>query len=145
MISVQFPKYAFNTKQTDGKDFIFDVVRKQWLLLTPEEWVRQNFIQHLLQTLQYPQSLVAVEKEIRMGELKKRFDIVVYDRQAQPWMLIECKAMQVPFDDTVIDQALRYNQKLRAIYLVVTNGSYTRCFQLEPQVQELTEMPVWLP
>lgn len=144
MIAVHFPPYSFNIKQSDGKDFIFDTVRKQWLLLTPEEWVRQNFIQYLLQALQYPQSLMAVEKEIRMGELKKRFDLVVYDRESQPWMLIECKAMQVPVDSTVIDQALRYNQKLGAIYIVITNGSYTRCFQLQPQVQELREMPVFL-
>lgn len=143
MIPVQFPNHAFNIKHSDNSDFIFDLIRKQWLLLTPEEWVRQNFIQYLLQCLHYPQSLIAVEKEIVTGELRKRFDIVVYDQLTQPWMLIECKAMNIALHNNIIDQALRYNQKLKAVYLVITNGTFTRCFQLQPQVQELTTMPAW--
>ena len=105
--------------------------------------MRQNFIQYLLQTLHYPKSLMAVEKEILIGELRKRFDLVVYNKQGQPWMLVECKAMHISLADNVMDQVLRYNQKLGAAYLVITNGTFTRCFQLHPQVQELTAMPVW--
>ena len=144
MISIQFPNHPFNIKQTDDRELIFDELRKQWLLLTPEEWVRQNFIQYLLQTLQYPKSLMAVEKEIVVGELRKRFDLVLYNKQGQPWMLVECKAMHISLADNVIDQALRYNQSLGAVYLVITNGTFTRCFQLQPQLQEVSVMPAWV-
>lgn len=143
MIAIQFPNHPFKTKQTDNKDFVFDEVRKQWLLLTPEEWVRQNFIQYLIQILHYPKTLIAIEKEIVVNELKKRFDIVVYSNKAQPWMLVECKAMNVPVNKSVVEQALRYNQKLGAVFMVVTNGAFTHCFQLQPQVAEINMMPAW--
>ena len=77
MIIVNYPEPAFRIKQEEGKDYIFDTIRKRWLLLTPEEWVRQNFIQYLVQVKGYPLSLIAVEKELRLGELKKRFDLEI--------------------------------------------------------------------
>jgi hypothetical protein len=144
MIAIQFPEPAFQIKQEQGKDFVFDALRKKWLVLTPEEWVRQNFIQYLVQVLNYPKSLLALEKEIALGELRKRFDIVVYNRDGQPWMLVECKAMGVPLATHVSEQILRYNQTVKAQYLVVTNGIYTRCFQLYPAVAEMENMPAWI-
>jgi hypothetical protein len=143
MVSIQFPNYPFKIKQVAGKDFIFDSLRKQWLLLTPEEWVRQNFIQYLLQNLHYPKGLIAVEKGIMMGDVSKRFDLVMYNNQMKPWILIECKAMDVPLTENVIEQALRYNQTLGVEFVVITNGAFTRCFQLIPRVKELDELPVW--
>jgi hypothetical protein len=143
MVPVQFPPPAFRIKQERGKDCLFDALRKRWVVLTPEEWVRQNFVQYLLQVLHYPAGLIALEKEMTVGEMKKRFDMVVCDKDAQPWMLIECKAMQVPLSTQVSEQALRYNQTMQVNYLVVTNGTFTRCFQLQPQVVELEAMPEW--
>ena len=100
-------------------------------MLTPEEWVRQNFLQYLVQIKKYPASLIAVEKEIKLGELKKRFDIVVYDSNTKPWMIVECKEMNVPLDKTVLDQVLRYNITLRVPYLVITNGNYCMAMLLK--------------
>ncbi len=124
MIKIDYPSYQPKIKKQQGKEFIFDEVRKQWTLLTPEEWVRQNFLQYLLQVKKYPAALIAVEKEIHLGELTKRFDIVVYDRSTQPWMIIECKEMEVALTETVLNQALRYNISLDVPFIVITNGSH---------------------
>lgn len=91
--------------------------------MTPEEWVRQNFVQYLLQEKKYPVSLIALEKEIQLGELRKRFDILVYDTKYQPWMLVECKATNVPLNDAVLEQVLRYNASVPVHYLILTNGT----------------------
>ena len=128
MIKIEYPSYQPKIKTISGKEFIFDEVRKQWIKLTPEEWVRQNFLQYLMIIKKYPPSLMAIEKEIFLGDLKKRFDIVVYDKNTQPWMLIECKEMNVALNNAVLSQVLRYNIKLRVPYVVITNGSYCYAF-----------------
>lgn len=121
---------------------IFDAVRKRWVVLTPEEWVRQNFLQYIIHVKKYPSSLIAVEKEISLGELKKRFDIVVYGKDSKPWMIIECKEMNVALDKTVLDQVLRYNMVLQVPYLVITNGSHCYAFFNDKgQLVELNELP----
>src|SRR5690606_39671126 len=89
MIRIEFPKDKIQVRQENGINEIFDTIRKKWLVLTPEEWVRQNIVQFLLHNKNYPGSLIAIEKEISLGELKKRCDIVVYNREMQPWMIIE--------------------------------------------------------
>lgn len=129
MIKITYPSYSYKIKAVDGKEVIFDVQRKGWVRLTPEEWVRQNFLQYLLQVMDYPGALIAVEKELRLGELKKRFDILVYDGAHLPWMMIECKAMNVPLNDEVLHQLLRYHIAVPVPYLVVTNGSYCAAFK----------------
>jgi len=111
-------------KSENGKEIIFDECRKQWVLLTPEEWVRQNFLQYLIQERLYPASLIAVEREIVVGDLKKRFDIVVF-KNAKPWMIVECKEMHRKLNEAVIKQILNYNITLQAEYLVITNGTST--------------------
>ncbi len=126
MVNINYPEPAFRIKTEEGKEFIFDSLRKKWIVLTPEEWVRQNFVQYLLQVKNYPASLIAIEKEIKLGELKKRFDILVYDNAHQPWMMVECKAATIKLDDKVLEQILRYNISIPVRYLVVTNG--TDCF-----------------
>jgi hypothetical protein len=125
MMVIDFPPPAFRIRNQDGRDFIFDTLRKRWLLLTPEEWVRQNFIQYLVRVKQYPASIIAMEKEIWLGELKKRFDILVYDRDHKPWMMVECKEMNVPLDKEVLQQVLRYNISVPVKYIIITNGSAT--------------------
>ncbi len=125
MIKIDYPQPSCRIQTEKGKEYIFDTLRKKWVLLTPEEWVRQNFIQYLVQEMQYPASLIAVEKEIKLGELKKRFDVLVYDKDHRPWMMIECKAADVKLNDLVLQQVLRYNITVPVKYIVITNGNTT--------------------
>lgn len=129
MINIQFPSYTFNIKTEKGKEIIFDECRKQWVSLTPEEWVRQNFLQYLTQVKSYPCSLIAVEREIVLGDVRKRFDIVVF-KDAKPWMIIECKEMKAELNEKVIKQILNYNIALQVEYLVITNGTSTFALQI---------------
>jgi hypothetical protein len=142
MIKIDYPRYQPKIKKERSVEFIFDEMRKRWVVLTPEEWVRQNFLQYLTKIKSYPASLIAIEKEIALGELKKRFDIVVYDKNSKPWMIVECKEMNVSLDRSVLDQVLRYNIPMQVPYLVITNGSH--CFAFENkdgQLVELSELP----
>jgi hypothetical protein len=144
MIAVHYPEPAFRVKQLDGKRLIFDPIRKCWLQLTEEEWVRQNFIQYLVTVLKYPLSLIAIEKEIILNDLKKRFDILVYNKVHQPWMMIECKEPRVSLDETVLQQVLRYNISVPVQYLVITNGPVTLAWKKEGDgLQMLEALPVW--
>jgi len=129
MIKIEFPKDVVLVRQQSGIDEIFDPVRKKWLSLTPEEWVRQNIVQFLLVVKNYPLSLLAIEKEIKLGELKKRCDIVVYNRDMEPWMIIECKEMRVSLSEKTIEQILRYHISLPSTFLIISNGTYTYGFE----------------
>lgn len=143
MIKISYPSYPFKIETREDKEYIFDPLRKKWIRLTPEEWVRQNFLQYLLQVMHYPASLIAVEKEIQIGELRKRFDILVY-KNNQPWLLIECKEMNVPIDEKVMQQLLRYQTVIQASYLIVTNGNDTRGIGKEnDQIVTLKAIPVY--
>ncbi len=143
MINIQFPKFAYRIKGEKGKEIIFDECRKQWVSLTPEEWVRQNFLQYLIQVKSVPGSLIAVEKEIWLGDVKKRFDIVVY-KDAKPWLIVECKEIQVALTEAVIKQVLNYNISLQVEYLVVTNGQNTFALQIKNDVHQwLTDIPAF--
>ena len=124
MLKIDFPAPSFNIKTTNQKDYIFDSIRKKWILLTPEEWVRQNIVAYLTQTLQYPPTLLAIEKEIAVNGLKRRCDIVVYAHN-YPWMIIECKEPSVNLDEKVLTQILHYNSKLDVPYLIISNGKET--------------------
>ena len=142
MIKINYPAYQPKIKKTTGKEFIFDVVRKRWVILTPEEWVRQNFLQYLIVIKNYPAALIAVEKTIELGDVKKRFDIVLYDNHHQPWMIIECKEMSVALDRKVLDQVLTYNIPLQVSYLVITNGSYCYAFEIaDGQMKAIDNLP----
>ena len=142
MIQVTFPQPAFRIKEEEGKEVIFDEIRKQWVRLTPEEWVRQNLLQYLIQTKKYPASFIGVEKEISLGELKKRFDVLIFDRHHQPWMMIECKAMDVELSEKVVEQIVRYNMSVPVPFLVISNGSYTYAWaKKENRLISLAELP----
>ncbi len=144
MIKIEYPLYNPLIKREDRREYIFDAIRKKWVVLSPEEWVRQNFLQYLVQVKKYPASLLSIEKEIRLGELKKRYDIVVYNTDAQPWMVIECKEMQVNLNEKVLDQILRYNMALNVPYLVITNGVYCFAFsRLDGSFRYLDKLPDW--
>jgi len=141
MIKIEYPDWQPKIKMIDNRESIFDSIRKRWVLLTPEEWVRQNFLQYMVQVKKYAASLIAIEKEIELADLKKRFDIVLY-KNAQPWMIVECKETSVVLDSKVLDQVLRYNMSLKVPYLVITNGSYCHAFTvIENKLEELNELP----
>jgi hypothetical protein len=143
MIAVQYPEPQFRIKKENGKQYIFDAIRKAWLLLTEEEWVRQNFVNYLVTQLHYPSAMIALEKEITLNELKKRFDILVYDKTYKPWLLVECKEPNVGLSEEVLQQALRYNISVPVEYIVITNGNTTVGWRKERELQLLKEMPEW--
>jgi hypothetical protein len=129
MIKIYYPTYSFKIREPElKKEEIFDELRKLWVRLTPEEWVRQNFIQYLLQVKNYPPSYIAIERRMKLGELNKRFDMLIFDKAAQPWMLVECKAMNEKLDKGVLWQVLRYNMAIPVKYLVITNGEECHAF-----------------
>jgi hypothetical protein len=129
MIKIYYPTHPFKLREPEkNKEEIWDELRRQWVRLTPEEWVRQNFIQYLLQVKNYPASYIAVERKMKLGELTKRFDLLVFDEAAHPWMLIECKAMKEPLDSRVLWQVLRYNMATPVKYIVITNGEECHAF-----------------
>lgn len=144
MMNLPFPPPEFNIKKEGEKRYIFDGIRKTWLLLTEEEWVRQNFVAYLIQTLRYPASLIALEKEIYLNDLKKRFDILVYDKDHKPRMLVECKAPQILLSEDVLQQALRYNISVPVNYIVITNGEATTGWEKhEGQLKLLESLPAF--
>lgn len=132
MILIEYPDPLLRFKTEKDRKYIFDSFRKKWVVLTPEEWVRQHFL-HLLVHQGVPESMMAVEKEFRMGELNKRFDILVYDRLHQPWLMVECKAPEVTLDQQVLDQLLRYHSSIPVPYLLVTNGPVAYAWAKQPQ------------
>jgi hypothetical protein len=138
MIQVEYPNFAHQIKSLDQKEQIFDPFRKIWVRLTPEEWVRQNFLQVLVQKQGVPASLIAIEKEIKWGETKKRFDILVY-KDTKPWLIVECKEMNVPLSELVLQQVLQYNSKLETQYIVITNGNDTFGFNIKNQTPIVME------
>ena len=122
MKKLNFPVYSFRFKNSENKVSIFDEIRKKFILLTPEEWVRQHVVQFLLQDKKYPKSYINVEKLIKINNLSKRYDGVVFQPNGEIFLLIECKAPEVPISQQTFDQIARYNLVMKAKYLMVTNG-----------------------
>ncbi|WP_284652611.1 type I restriction enzyme HsdR N-terminal domain-containing protein [Flavobacterium terrisoli] len=122
MQNLNFPAYSFRFKNSENKVSIFDDIRKKFIILTPEEWVRQHTVQFLLQEKKYPKSYLNVEKLIKINGISKRYDIVVFQPNGEIFLLIECKAPEINITQNTFDQIARYNLKLNAQYLMVTNG-----------------------
>jgi hypothetical protein len=141
MIKLIYPEAKPKIKQTEKGEKIFCAVRKRWFDITPEEWVRQNFLLYLHFHLGFAYATIAVEKQITLAQLKKRFDIVVY-ANSKPFMLIECKEMNVKLSDHTITQVLQYNSIVQAAYLVITNGTYCHAFiKVDNEFYETNELP----
>src|SRR5687767_7059699 len=119
---LKYPSYSPRLKKTAGRTFIFDFIRKKWLALSPEEWVRQHLLNFLVIEKKIPASLISIEKELLLNGIKKRYDVVVYNRDMKPWLIAECKAPYIVLDSTVVEQALRYNLIVKADLLMITNG-----------------------
>jgi hypothetical protein len=119
---LNFPKFEYRFKSTENKVSIFDVIRKKFIILQPEEWVRQHCIHYLMNVKKIPLSLINVEKELIINGLKKRYDIVVYNSDGSIHLIVECKSYKVEINQNTFDQIARYNLTLDANYLMVTNG-----------------------
>jgi hypothetical protein len=122
MQPLNLPTYTFKIKSNENNYVIFDIVRKKYVVLTPEEWVRQHFIHYLMEVKKYPISLIAVEKKLVLNNLTKRTDILVFNNKGLPNIIVECKAPSVKINQNTFDQIARYNLKLNANFLIVTNG-----------------------
>jgi hypothetical protein len=122
MQKLNFPTYTFRFKNSENKVSIFDEIRKKFVILTPEEWVRQNVVRFLLEEKKYPKSYINVEKVIKINSLTKRYDIVVFQPNGKLFLLVECKAPEIPISQNTFDQIARYNMVLESEYLMVTNG-----------------------
>ncbi|KAB1154867.1 type I restriction enzyme HsdR N-terminal domain-containing protein [Flavobacterium luteum] len=122
MQPLNFSSYNFRFKNSENKVAIFDEIRKKFIILTPEEWVRQHVVQFLLQEKKYPKSHINVEKLLKINDVKKRYDVVVFNADGSIRILIECKAPEIKIAQNTFDQIARYNLTLRAEFLMVTNG-----------------------
>lgn len=127
MIHIDFSDIQLKLRKQDGRTQVFDPIRKKWLVLTPEEHVRQYLVAYLLNTLRYPAALFAIEKMIKVGAMSKRFDVVVYGRDHKPWLLAECKAPDVPVSEGTFHQLLQYQHTVQCRYWLLTNGHQVFC------------------
>ena len=138
MDKLNLPQYDYNIK-TDGQNtYIFDIIRKKYLVLTPEEWVRQNFVHYLVEHLHYPTSLMMTENGLKLFNTQKRSDIVVYDRNGSPLVVVECKAADVKITQETFNQVARYNIKFKASVIMVTNGLQHYCARFDAETSKYT-------
>ena len=121
-LTLKYPPFDVRVRNGNGQTSIFDALRKKWLVLTPEEWVRQHVLNYLVNEKKYPASIIAIEREIILNDVKKRFDILIYSKELEPLLIIECKAPYIELDNEVIAQVQRYNLTLKAKYVMITNG-----------------------
>ena len=122
MQKLNLPTYNFKLKSSENKTLIFDNLRKKYLVLTPEEWVRQHYVRFLIDEKKYPSTLIALEKQLTINNRKKRTDILIFNKEGNPEIIVECKAPSIKITQDTFDQIARYNLKLKANFLVVTNG-----------------------
>ncbi|MAB49604.1 MAG: restriction endonuclease subunit R [Flavobacteriaceae bacterium] len=122
MQKLNFPQFEYRFKSTENKVSIFDVIRKKFIVLQPEEWVRQHCVHYLINEKNYPKSLINVEKELNINGLKKRYDIVIFNSDGSILLIVECKSYDITINQDTFDQIARYNLALNAEFLMVTNG-----------------------
>lgn len=147
MQQLNLPAYTFRLKEEKGLVRIFDPVRKKYFVLTPEEWVRQNFVQFLAGERNYPFSLIAIEVGLKYNQLQKRADILIYNTKGEPLLMVECKAPEVKISQDTFDQLARYNMAFKVKYLVVTNGMNHFCCEMNYETntyQYLDMIPAFL-
>ena len=148
MQPLNLPPFPCQTREQDGKTYIFDVLRKKYLVLTPEEWVRQHFVHMLIDRYRYPRTMIRTETGLHYNRMARRSDILVFDRQGGPFLLVECKAAHVKLSQEVFAQAARYNHVLKAPYLIITNGLSNFCCAVDHvrnDYQFLEDLPAYQP
>lgn len=122
MQKLNLPDYDFRLKEKDKNLFIFDELRKKFLVLTPEEWVRQNIIRYLITDKDFPEGLISTEAGIKVNTLRRRYDVLVFSKLGDPFMLVECKSTEIKLTQNVIDQVVAYNSQIKAPYILISNG-----------------------
>jgi len=140
IVPLNFPPAQLDLSRKSGKVFVKCLIRRKEILLTPEEWVRQHIIAHLINDLNYPQTLIGVEKSIQYNSLTKRWDIVVFDSDFKPYLLVECKAPNIKLGTNTLQQALSYQHQLNCELIVISNGLETHTWQLNKEKQSLEEL-----
>ena len=141
---LNFPEFKFNIQENEGKLSIFDPLRKKYLVLTPEEWIRQHMVNFLVEFKDYPKNLFAQEKGIQYNSLQKRFDILIHNRQGDPFLLIECKAPDVKISQKTVEQVAIYNKIIKAPFMGVSNGIHHLFFTYinsEQKYEQLSDLP----
>ncbi|GAB3646729.1 type I restriction enzyme HsdR N-terminal domain-containing protein [Echinicola sediminis] len=138
--ALNLPKTEFQLENAQGKLTIYDSLRKKFLVLTPEEWVRQHIVYYLIEFKQYPKSLFALEKGVKYNRLNKRFDILVLNREGKPFLLVECKAPEVKLNQRVVEQVCVYNKTLGAKYMAISNGIQHICLEYDEETQAYRQL-----
>ncbi|MGB0931440.1 MAG: type I restriction enzyme HsdR N-terminal domain-containing protein [Chitinophagales bacterium] len=137
-MQLNFPEYPIITKKVGNKNYLFGFVRRKYLLWTPEEWVRQHVLQFLVKDREYPKSFLAVEKALRVNTLLRRTDVVAYNKNGAPILIVECKAPNVKITQQVFDQIAAYNISLKVEYLFITNGLEHFCCKIDYETNSYT-------
>ena len=137
MDNLNLPQFGHNIKHQGDKTVIFDVIRKKFVVLTSEEWVRQHFVHYLINQLNYSKSLINIETGLKYNQLAKRSDIIAYSRDSGPYLLVECKAPQVRISQSTFEQAAMYNKTIGARFVVLTNGLEHSCFTFSEASKKL--------
>lgn len=137
---MNFPSFEAKVKREGEDTWIWDIIRNKWVILTPEETVRQHLIHYLKNELNYPAGLMQVECGLKVGNVLKRFDLVIMDRALHPWLICECKAPEVKLNQQTLEQAAIYNSVLKCPYLAVTNGIKHFCFSIQYTTGKITAM-----
>jgi hypothetical protein len=136
MVKLDLPGFDYQISKAEGKIWIFDVIRKKRVVLTPEEWVRQHIVHFFMNQLSYPKSLIKIESGLKYNQLQKRSDVVVYDRAGRPWLLMECKAPELKLNQSTVMQAAVYNNDIKAKYIAISNGMQHVCYEVKQNVSE---------
>lgn len=144
MQPLNLPPFHYKFRTAGQSKQIFDSLRKKFVSLTPEEWVRQHFIQFLINEKKYPASLMSIERGLKVNTLQKRTDIVVYNKFGNPWMIVECKSPEIEISEDTLFQAARYNMKLNVQFISLTNGMEHYCCKMEEsKIVFLDDLPEW--
>ncbi|WP_161891028.1 type I restriction enzyme HsdR N-terminal domain-containing protein [Pontibacter russatus] len=144
MDALNLPPFEYKITKSGANNLIFDIIRRKYVVLTPEEWVRQHVVHYLINSLAYPKSLLSLERGADYNKLQKRSDLCVYNTTGKPHLLVECKAAHIPITQEVVKQVSIYNQTLQAPYLVITNGLQHYCWQVDFETRQflpLQEIP----
>lgn len=137
MLALNLPPFDVKLKKSEGKVWIFDVIRKKYVVLLPEEWVRQHVVHYFIHHLNYPKALIKIEQGLKYNQLQKRSDILVFDRSGNPWMIVECKSPEIQLSQQSVQQVAVYNADIKAKYVAVTNGLKHICYEASSDVNNI--------
>ncbi|HAE35601.1 MAG: type I restriction enzyme HsdR N-terminal domain-containing protein [Chitinophagales bacterium] len=136
-MQLHFSNYSIRTRSGE-KEEVWDIIRRRWVTLTPEEWVRQHLLHYFVHDLHFPAGRVAVEKQVVVNGLKKRTDILLFDQEARPLLLVECKSPDVPLTDQTFRQAAIYNLEWKVPFMMISNGHSHYCAAIDHEAQSFT-------